>query len=78
MTVVISRRVDCREMSPPLAVVALKRAMGAVPLGHVLELISCDPAAPMEFAAWCRCTGHELVQVFERDDQYSFYIRRTF
>jgi tRNA 2-thiouridine synthesizing protein A len=77
MTTVISMRVDCRGMIEPMAVLALRRAIDALPVGHVLELISSDPAAPMEFPAWCRCTGHEIVEMYTRDDQFCFYIRKT-
>jgi TusA-related sulfurtransferase len=44
----------------------------------VLELISCDPHAPADFPAWCRCTGHEMLEVHRRENEYSFYIRKSF
>ncbi|MDZ7361599.1 MAG: sulfurtransferase TusA family protein [candidate division KSB1 bacterium] len=78
MTIVISQRVDCRGMFGPMQVVALRRAINALPVGHVLELISCDPHAPADFPAWCRCTGHEMLDVSRRGNEYSFYIRKSF
>lgn len=78
MALVISKRVDCRKMFAPMQVVALRRAINALPVGHVLELISCDPHAPADFPAWCRCTGHEMLEVHRRENEYSFYIRKSF
>jgi tRNA 2-thiouridine synthesizing protein A len=65
-------------MYEPLPVLALKRAIDALPVGLVLEMISTDPASPSDIPAWCRCTGHEMVDMYRRDDEYSFYIRKTF
>lgn len=77
MSLVISKRVDCREMFAPMQVVALRRAINTLPVGQVLELISCDPHAPSDLPAWCRCTGHEMVEVYQRENEYSFYIRKS-
>lgn len=76
MAIIISKRVDCREMFGPLQVVALRRAINVLPVGHVLELISSDPNALSDFPAWCRCTGHEMVDIYQRENEYSFYIRK--
>jgi tRNA 2-thiouridine synthesizing protein A len=77
MTLVISKRLDCRNIFAPMQVVALRRAINALPVGHVLELISLDPHAPSDLPAWCRCTGHEMVDVHQRENEYIFYIRKS-
>lgn len=40
--------------------------------GAVLELTATDPGAPEDLPAWCRMTGHELVE--SRHPKY--WIRR--
>lgn len=60
-----------------MQVVELHRAMNALRAYEVLELISTDPNAVSDFPAWCRSTGHELIEVRERENQFTFYIRKS-
>ena len=32
------------------------------PFGTVVEVRALDPGAPLEIPAWCRLTGHELIE----------------
>ena len=36
--------------------------------GQTLQLLATDKSAPEDFTAFCRQTGHELVQLLSRDD----------
>jgi len=65
-------------MYEPLPMLALKRALDALPVGLILEMISTDPGSQSDIPAWCRCTGHEIIEMHQRNDEYSFYIRKTF
>jgi tRNA 2-thiouridine synthesizing protein A len=59
---------DCTGMLCPLPIIELAREFGALPVGVELELISDDPAAATDVAAWCRMTGQELVQTADRTE----------
>jgi TusA-related sulfurtransferase len=52
---------DCRGMLCPLPIIELGRAFGATVSGQLVELISDDPAAAVDVAAWCRMRGQQLV-----------------
>lgn len=36
--------------------------------GQTLEIHATDPAVPVDLAAWCRMTSHQLIE--ERDNHY--------
>ena len=37
--------------------------LNAMKPGDRLEIIAHDPGAPIDLPAWCRMTGHELIQM---------------
>jgi tRNA 2-thiouridine synthesizing protein A len=43
-------------------ILLLKVRMHNVPRGEVLHLIATDPGAREDLPAWCRLTGHRLIQ----------------
>ena len=42
-------------------VLQLMLRMNALRAGEVLRLVALDPGAPADIPAWCRMTGHTLV-----------------
>lgn len=64
--------VDCLGRPCPVPVIELARALPGVAVGEVLEILSDDPAAVHDIAAWCRLRGQSFLgQVGER-----FRVRR--
>ncbi|MGB8652482.1 MAG: sulfurtransferase TusA family protein [Mycobacteriales bacterium] len=45
---------DCLGRPCPVPVIELARALLAVPVGSVVEVLSDDPAAAVDIPAWCR------------------------
>ena len=43
-------------------VLELMLRMKAMTPGHVLRLVALDPGAPADIPAWCRMTGHTLIE----------------
>ncbi len=74
---VISKQLDCRGTFGPMQVVELRRAINTLRVHEVLELISTDPNSLSDFPAWCRSTGHELIEIRERDNEFTFFIRKS-
>ena len=52
---------DERGRRCPLPVVALMRATGTHQPGHVVAVISDDPAAEHDIPAWCRLKGADFI-----------------
>jgi TusA-related sulfurtransferase len=55
------RLLDCRGMLCPLPIIELGRAWPSTAPGQLVDLVSDDPAATTDVAAWCRMRGQELV-----------------
>jgi len=54
----------------------IKRAMGEVASGGVIEVRTDDPSAREDVAAWSRLTGHALVEVVEEDERRTRFLLR--
>lgn len=53
---------DAGEMSCGDLVLALRLRLDPLSPGDVLQVTARDPAAPQDLPAWCRLTGHHLLQ----------------
>ena len=69
--------VDAKGLNCPLPILKAKKAMKDVPSGGTLEVLATDPGAVQDFEAFCRSTGHELVESNVEDGTYSFVIRNN-
>ncbi|MGR8919706.1 MAG: sulfurtransferase TusA family protein [Gammaproteobacteria bacterium] len=68
---------DTKGLNCPLPILKTKKSMKDVDVGGTIEVLATDPAANEDFEAFCRTTGHELVEAGQDGDVYRFVIRRT-
>jgi tRNA 2-thiouridine synthesizing protein A len=45
--------------------------------GEILQVLTTDPLAPLDFRAFCDRTGHELLRCSETGERAEFLIRKT-
>lgn len=69
-------KLDTSGLSCPMPILKAKKALSAMAPGAVLEVIATDPAAPKDFVAFCKATGHELLATVEAAGIWHFRIRR--
>ncbi len=43
-------------------IVGLKREIGKIRPGELLQVTALDAGAPADLPAWCRITGHKMVE----------------
>ena len=72
----IDQRLDCTGLKCPLPVLRTKQALDKMTMGQILEMISTDPGSKPDMTAFSKRTGHELLQVKEEGDTYTFYIKK--
>jgi TusA-related sulfurtransferase len=74
----IATQVDARGLSCPLPIVRTALAVKPLPSGSLVEVLATDPGSTKDFTAWCRSTGHDLVeQSFDpKTSVYRYFIRR--
>ncbi len=66
---------DAKGLNCPLPILRAKAAIKNVPPGGTLEVLATDPGAVADFDAFCRATGHELLESGEEDGVYRFVIK---
>ena len=72
----IAQTVDARGLSCPMPIVKTAQAVKPLPSGAVVELLATDAGSIKDVAAWCRATGHELIEQTSDGTVYRFVIRR--
>ncbi len=77
MTVLeIAVQVDARGLSCPMPIVKTAQAVRPLASGSMVEVLSTDPGSQRDFVAWCRATGHDLVEQSTEGAVHRFIIRR--
>ena len=71
-----SAEYDATGLLCPLPVLRATRKLRQLPLGGLLTVRATDPAAEQDFPAYCRQTGHELVETRRDGDVLVFVIRK--
>ncbi len=66
---------DAKGLNCPLPILKAKKALKEVPAGGTLEILATDPGSVADFEAFCRTTGHELLEQSTEDKVYRFIIR---
>jgi tRNA 2-thiouridine synthesizing protein A len=68
---------DAKGLNCPLPILKAKKALMQLPEGGTLEVIATDPGSVVDFEAFCRTTGNELMESTTEGDLFKFIIRRT-
>ena len=67
---------DTKGLICPLPILKTKKALKTLPDGGTLEILATDPGAELDFEAFCRITGNELVEHSEEGGVYRFILRK--
>lgn len=76
MVTVISSKLDCRGRFDPWPILLIKRSLDKMKGGEILEMISDDPASKSDMRAWANLTGHHLIEICCRENEYSFFVQK--
>lgn len=69
---------DTKGLNCPLPILKAKRTLNGLPAGALLRIVATDPVTRRDFPAFCRQTGHELVESGEPEaGVYGFLIRKA-
>jgi tRNA 2-thiouridine synthesizing protein A len=69
--------VDARGKSCPLPIVLTARAVRQIPVGESLTVLADDRAFLPDIEAWCKKTGHALLQAQPKDGYFEAVVRRA-
>jgi tRNA 2-thiouridine synthesizing protein A len=76
MSTAPDKEIDARGLNCPLPILRTKKALGDMESGQILKITATDPHAMKDFEAFCRQTGHQLVEKSEANQEFSFLLRR--
>tara|TARA_R110000868_G_scaffold1844_5_gene14570 strand:+ start:6438 stop:6701 length:264 start_codon:yes stop_codon:yes gene_type:complete len=68
---------DATGLRCPLPVLRARRVLKGLAGGGLLDVLATDSAAPADFEAFCRETGHTLVNIEQSDDVYTIRLRKA-
>lgn len=70
------KEVDARNLNCPLPILRCKKGLSDMQAEQTLKIMATDPGSVKDFAAFCKQTGHELLQLDEEDSVFTFYIKK--
>lgn len=70
------KEVDARNLNCPLPILRCKKGLSDMEAEKTLKIMATDPGSVKDFEAFCKQTGHELLQLDEADGIYTFYIKK--
>ncbi|MDA0996840.1 MAG: sulfurtransferase TusA family protein [Proteobacteria bacterium] len=73
----VTQTLDTKGLNCPMPIVKAKKAIGELKAGEILEVLATDPGAVKDFEAFCRKTGHELMEWTETDGVFRFLLKRA-
>lgn len=70
------RELDTRGLNCPLPILKAKKALAEMQSGEVLKVVATDPGSTRDFQAFCRQTGHELLEQQVLGSEFVHLLRR--
>lgn len=67
---------DARGLKCPLPILRTKKALAELAGGERLEVLATDATAVRDFQAFCRQTGHGLLEHREVDGEFRFVLQK--
>lgn len=68
---------DCRGLICPMPVIKLSKAIKALDVGALIEMLATDPGSVPDLEAFEKQTGHRVVERSEANGVFRFLVRRT-
>ncbi len=75
-TLQIAKTVDARGTACPGPLLEAKRAIAAVPMGGVMEVLSSDAGTNEDIPLWARKVGHEYLGTVEEAGYWRLFVKR--
>ncbi len=73
----VHETLDARNLSCPMPVLKSQKALKALEINQVLEILASDPGSMADIPAWSRTTGQELLSAEERGPKdFRFLVKR--
>ena len=71
-----NKECDARNLNCPLPILRCKKSLSEIEPAQTLKVMATDPGSVKDFQAFCRQTGHQLLQLDELEGVFTFYIKK--
>lgn len=71
-----NKEVDARKLKCPLPILRCKKGLAEIAADETLKIMATDPSAVKDFQAFCKQTGHELLETEETEGVFTFFIKK--
>lgn len=72
----VDRTLDCKGLSCPMPIIQTKKAIEAMLVGEVLEVLATDPGSVADMKSWATRTQHEFLGTVTEGAVYRHFIRK--
>jgi tRNA 2-thiouridine synthesizing protein A len=69
------KELDARGLNCPLPILRAKKALADMQAGQVLKIVATDPGSVKDFEAFCKQTGHTLLNQSQAEKVYTFLMK---
>ena len=76
LTLTVSKTVDARGTACPGPLLEAKRAIAAVPVGGIMEVLSSDAGTNEDIPLWAKKVGHEFLGTVEEAGYWRLFVKR--
>jgi tRNA 2-thiouridine synthesizing protein A len=70
------KEVDATNLRCPLPILRCKKGLNELLGNQVLKLTATDPGSVKDIEAFCKQTGHKLLETNQTEETYTFYLKK--
>ena len=70
-----TQTLDLTGLKCPLPILKTKKALAQMQAGEVITVLATDASAPDDFAAFCRQTGHVLLESTQAGEIFTLVVQ---
>ncbi len=70
------KELDAKNLNCPLPILRCKKGLSDMAPNQTLKIMATDPSSVKDFQAFCKQTGHELLQLDDVDGVFTFFIKK--
>lgn len=70
------KELDATNLNCPMPILRCKKGLSEINPAQILKITATDPGSVKDFQAFCKQTGHELLQLDDADGVFIFYIKK--
>ena len=70
------KELDAKNLNCPLPILRCKKSLSEIGANQTLKVVATDLGSVKDFQAFCKQTGHELLQLDDIDGVFTFYIKK--